>query len=303
MIRIVFFGTDELAIPVLASLLSDTSLHIVAVVTKPAAPSGRGLKLQEPPIVAHVPKEIPILQPTKLDAAFLAQLQSCAPDIAVVAVYGKIIPRGVLHTPRYGTINVHPSLLPLYRGPSPIVSAILAGDAQTGVSIMHLDEEMDHGPVYAQEIVAIDPVDTKDTLTHKLAQIAGPLLTRTIHGIVEECLQPTEQDHARATVTRKFTAADYALDFTQPAIRVLRTIHAFPGEAWFMLPSGRRCKVFAASIANDHHEISPPGSLLCEKKRCYVACTDAALCLEDVLPEGRKRMTGESFAQGYRSAQ
>lgn len=296
MIRIVFFGTDVFAIGIFKALLSAPGIEVVALVTKPATPQGRGLRLVEPPIVVHAPTGMPILQPLKLDTVFAQQLRALQPDLSLVVVYGKIIPSEILDVPRLKTWNVHPSLLPAYRGPSPIVSAILNGDAYTGTSIMLLDSEMDHGPVFAQEKLSIEPNDTSDTLRDKLAALSAPLLITTIHQAAEGAIQPKEQDHTRASYTKKFSAEDYKLDFQQSAKEVARHIRAFPGEAWFILPNGKRCKVWSATIV-EHKGTT--GEVTCDKKSCVVACADTAIALNEVLVEGKSKMSGEAFAQGY----
>ncbi len=300
MTSIIFFGTDDFAATILSQLLQESSVTIAAVVTKPDRKQGRGRRLQKPPVAAMIPDGIDLLQPEKLNLEFLNTLRAYQADLFVVVAYGKLLPKELLDIPPMKTWNIHPSLLPQYRGPSPIASAILAGDQYTGTTIMELDEEMDHGPIFTQQKIAIESKDTTNTLRQKLATVSGDLLLNTLDQVINQGLKPTEQDHGQATYTHKHGTDDYALDFTQSAKSVLRKIRTFSGEAWFMLPNGKRCKVFEARIVNNFPDNLPTGHLYCQKQGCSIICDEQAIELASVQIEGKQRIDGKSFANGMR---
>ncbi len=286
-VRVVLFGTNTLAIPSLQALLSEAFIDVVAVVTKPSSKQGRGMRLTRPPITAFVPEKTLLLQPENLDDNFINQFKSLNPDLAVVVEYGKFIPEKLLDIPKLKTWNVHPSLLPLYRGPAPVRTPLLNGDTITGISVILLDNEMDHGPIIAQEEITIEQSDTAITLKQRLAEQSAILLVGAIKGAAQNGLHFTEQNHDAATSTRKFTKDDYELDFKKNARDVINTIRAFTGDAWFTLPNGKRCKVFSARPLQHN------------KNLIKISCADMAIELTEVLVEGKNKMSGEQFFQGY----
>lgn len=214
MTRVVFFGTPKIGATVLEKLVKN-DLTPVAVVTREDKPAGRGRKTNPSPVKLIAQKyKIPILQPKKLkeNQEFFEELKNLKPDLGVVAAYGRIIPREVLDIPKHGILNVHPSLLPKYRGASPIQSAILAGEAETGVTIILLDEDLDHGPKIAQERLLIDDKDTYESLADKLAGLGAKLLLKTITGYISGKIKPKKQDHSKATATTMFKKEDGYID-------------------------------------------------------------------------------------------
>ncbi len=260
----VFFGTPRFADIVLTELLA-AGLPPVAVVCNPDRPIGRKHVITPPPVkqsITHSGKPVRIFQPEKLDAAFEQELAALRPDFFVVAAYAKIIPRSVLDIARLGTLGTHPSLLPKYRGASPIQSAILNGEKETGVSIYLMDAKMDHGPILISEALPIRDDEDYSELEEDLAHLGGKLLAKIIPDFSVGKASGTEQDDAKATFTKKFItedgfvpekdlAAAEAGDTEQAnrIVRIIRALNPEPG-AW-TLRNGKRIKLLGARIQNN----------------------------------------------------
>jgi methionyl-tRNA formyltransferase len=264
--KYVFFGTPHFAAIVLSGLL-DAGMPPAAVVCNPDRPVGRKHVITPPPVklvaIASSP-EIDIIQPETLDALFVKRLRELEPDFFVVAAYAKIIPQEVLDVPKLGTLGVHPSLLPKYRGASPIQSAILAGEMTTGVSIYMMDAKMDHGPVLAKESLIVGEHETYAELESRLPSLAGSLLARTIPPFMDGSAIPQEQDHDTATFTKKFSTQDGFVDdaelaaaergeaTTAGAQAIYRKILALNPEpgAW-TTRNGKRMKLLKAALEDN----------------------------------------------------
>ncbi|MHB0972607.1 MAG: methionyl-tRNA formyltransferase [Thermoanaerobaculia bacterium] len=231
--KTVFFGTPQFAVASLEALLRST--HDVAlVVAQPDRPAGRGMKLHKPPVIEVAEREgIPTLQPPKLrDEAFLTALRELAPDAGVVVAYGKILPDSLLSIPKHGFINVHGSLLPKYRGAAPIQRAIEAGEKESGVTIMLLDREMDHGPVLAMQSLAIGDDEHTPALAARLAVSGGALLVDVLDALERGEAKPVEQDHAAATYAAKIEKEEGAVDwnaFARTTYDKFRAFDPWPG--------------------------------------------------------------------------
>lgn len=298
--RILFFGTPEFAVPSLKQLHADGH-EIIGVVTQPDKPVGRK-QLPTPPPIKLVAQElgIPVYQPTSLKNEEAKQkLTGLKPDIVVVVAYGKIIPPWLLALPKHGCVNVHPSLLPKYRGASPIPAPIVYGDRETGVTIMLMDELLDHGPILAQEKITLDGTETGETLSKKLSELGAELLSKTLKGLERGSIHPEEQDHSAATSTEILTRDHGKIDWTKPAIEVERMIRAYtpwPG-AWTTI-DGKRLKVIAARIY-DGQNMDVCGTIWkTENGELAAATKTSGLALVTVQSEGGKVMTGEDFARG-----
>ncbi len=268
--KYVFFGTPRFA-EIILKALTDADTIPVALVCNPDRPVGRK-QIVTPPLTKQlmIDRKIStnILQPEILDDVFIQQLKDLTPDFFIVAAYAKIIPDAVLSVPRLGTLGTHPSLLPLYRGSSPIQSVILAGETITGASIYQMDARMDHGPVYIQRSLAIDPLSiTYLELEEQLAKLSAELLITFIPELMAGTLKPPAQDENRATFTKKISTQDGFIELstleaaqngdTQKAELVLRTIHALnpqPG-AWTMKDE-KRIKLLEATITNESLKLS-----------------------------------------------
>ncbi len=282
----VFFGTGALAESVLASLVRAGHMPSV-VVTKPDSKQGRHMELVAPHIKTWAEmKGIKVLQPDKLDEAFRYTLHATDYTLFIVASYGKIIPQAVLDIPSHGVLNVHPSLLPLYRGPSPIESALLDGVMTTGVSIMKLDTQMDHGPILTQSAFLINAESNAGTLEVECGQLGGELLNQVIPHYLEGTLIPQEQDHTQATICKKITK-DLGLIHLQDDIdivrRKFRALTPWPSLYFFITHGERDIRVKV-------------NSLDCVTEKESRVAKDYIL---SVTPEGKKQMDWESFRRGY----
>ncbi|MBI2887863.1 MAG: methionyl-tRNA formyltransferase, partial [Chloroflexi bacterium] len=257
-LRILFLGTPEYAVPSLERLVAD-GYDVVRVYTRPDQPAGRsGAPTASAVKRAALRHGLSVRQPRSLRAAVeLQQLRELAPDLLVVAAYGLILPQEILEIPRYKSLNVHPSLLPQHRGASPIAGALLAGDAETGVTIMLMDAGMDTGPILTQRRVAIGPADTSGSLTTRLAQVGAELLSETIPLWVGDELRPQPQDETQATYTRLLTKADGQVDWSQPAHLIARQAQAYqPWPGLYTRWQARQLKLLQVEALPD---VTSPG--------------------------------------------
>jgi methionyl-tRNA formyltransferase len=258
----VFFGTPRFAAVVLGGLIA-ADMPPTAVVCNPDRPVGRKHIVTPPPtktVALETSRNIDILQPDALDDAFIRRLAELEPDFFIVAAYARIIPARVLGIPRLGTLGIHPSLLPAYRGASPIQSVILAGETKTGSTIYVMDEKMDHGPILAQQELALDPIATDyETLEWELAALSATMLAETIPAFVGGTARAVPQDESRATFTKKFStdngfikdveieeALDGASDKAELIVRTVNALNPEPG-AW-TIRNGKRIKLLAARM-------------------------------------------------------
>lgn len=286
-IRYAFFGTGALAESVLATLVKAGFVPSL-LVTKPDAPQGRHMQLTAPYIKTWAQmKGIDVFQPETLKG-----LEETSPlhqhvfDVFIVASYGKIIPEDILNLPKQGVLNVHPSLLPKYRGPSPIGSALLNGEKTTGVTIMKLDKEMDHGPILAQNAFAVNPLSTSGTMEVACGQIGGELLVSVLPHYLEGVLLPKEQDHTQATLCKKITkdlGCITLLDSIDEVRCKYRALTPWPGLYFFIEHSGKTLRVKINDI-----------DLITEKES-----KEAKEYILSVTPEGKKLMDWGSFMRGY----
>lgn len=227
--KIIFFGTSEFAVPALKAL-NKSGFEITAVVTTPDQPAGRKKAITPPPIkIAADFLKLKILQPTKLrDNSLFEEFKSLAPDLCIVAAYGKIIPEEYLSVPKQGFLNIHPSLLPKYRGPTPIQTAILNGDTETGITILRVDKDVDHGPIFIKKHFSIELGETYQQLHDRLADEGAGLLLEVISNI--ENIIPEEQNHDQATFTKMLERADGKIDWSRPHQEIYNQIRALNPE-------------------------------------------------------------------------
>jgi len=248
--KILFFGTSEFAVIILEKMIQG-GLTPSLVVTTPDKPSGRkNIPTPSPVKVLASARNLTIAQPERIQDAY-ARLLRMAPDITVLASYGQIVPKNILDIATHGAINVHPSLLPKYRGATPVQSAILAGEKTTGVTIMRMDEEIDHGPILAQRTVPIAR-ETYQELHNKLAVIGADLLIKTIPKWIRGELKAKEQNHTLATFTRRLSKEDGHIDETQDAEYIERQIRAFyPWPGAYTFWQGKRIKILKAHLEQE----------------------------------------------------
>ena len=296
--RIIFMGSGEVGCPVVERLLAATQDELVAIVTQPDRPQGRKLQLAPCPVKAFVAGRAPVLTPEKCGAPdFIAQLAALQPDLIVVAAYGQFLPRALLELPPRGVINVHPSLLPKYRGAAPIQWAVARGETETGVSIIYLIEKMDAGDIIQQERWPIAPDITAADLTHQLSALGAELLMRAVENIRAGNVRRVPQDNALATRAPILRKTDGRLDWSQPAAELHNRIRGFfpwPG-CYFEWPraSEKRVKVLKAAPAGGTGE---SGTILsADAHGMIVACGGGALRLIELQPEGKKAMTAAAF--------
>lgn len=302
MTRTVFLGTPAFAVPSLeaADRLCDRgALQLVAVVTQPDRPGDRG-RLSVPAVKARaLAFGVPVLQPARLDAAALREITSFRPELLVWAAYGNRIPQALLAAVNGRAVNVHASLLPRWRGAAPVAHAILAGDRETGVTLMEGTASLDEGPILAQERTPIDAAESAGDLTSRLAALGADLLERELPRYVGGELRGTPQDGSRATLAPKLTSRDGALDFARPAEELTRRVHAFTPEpgAWTTF-HGERVVVAGASVSSGTPK--EHGTLEIHDGRPEVAAGAGWLRLELVRPAGKRTMRGEDWARGLR---
>jgi len=299
--RLVFMGTPPFAVPSLAALARDYG--VAAVVTQPDRPARRGRKLT-PSAVKKAALELglPVLQPASLrEEEAVAELTRLAPRVMVVAAYGQILRPQVLAIPPSGVINVHPSLLPKYRGASPIAGALLAGEQQTGVTIMLMDEGMDTGPILSQITVDIDPQDTTGSLGERLAGLGAELLTDVLPAWLEGRIEAQAQDDAQATYTKPISKGDGVIDWSLPAVDIWHRVRAYnprPGARtrW----KGDQLKVMRARPLPDWKGEAKAAGVVQLDSGVAVATGEGALLLEEIQLAGKRAILAEDFVRGQR---
>jgi len=303
--RIVFMGAPQFSVPILERLLLGEH-ELVAVYTQPDRPAGRGraLALSAVKKVA-LERGLKVLQPASFkEAAAIEFLARLRPDVILVAAFGRILPGEVLAIPPFGCINLHPSLLPRHRGPSPVQGAILAGDDWTGVTIMLMDEGVDSGPVLSQRRVAIEPQDTTESLTKKLALVAAQLLEETLPLWLSRSLTPRPQGEEGATYTKLFSKEEGEIDWHLGAVEIWRRVRAFhPWPGCYTGWQGKILKIVEATPIVGGRDLEPgrvialaPG----QGAALGVETGEGVLGLLRIQLEGRRAMTVEEFLRGQR---
>ncbi|MBQ6261902.1 MAG: methionyl-tRNA formyltransferase [Clostridia bacterium] len=301
--RILFMGTPDFARVILESLYGSGE-EIIGVVTQPDKPKGRGYKLTPSEVKVFAAEHgIPVFQPqTMKDGAFAETLSELDPDMIVVAAYGKILPPYILDYPKYGCINAHASILPKYRGASPIQRAIMNGERETGVTAMYMDAGLDTGDIILCEKVSITDEDDFESVHDKLAEAGSAAILETVRltkcgGIVR-----TKQNDAESTYAAKIEKEDRMIDFSASAEEVfnkIRGLNPFP-RAFTWLPDGKILQITKARAAqfSAGKEAEPGTVISCGAEGFTVVCSDGAIIVTEVIPEGRGRMSGADFVRG-----
>jgi methionyl-tRNA formyltransferase len=296
--RVVFMGSPDFALPTLRALAAN--YDVIGVVTQPDRPAGRGKQLTPPPVkILALELGLPVIQPARLrQPEAMEQLRAWAPDVIVVAAFGQILRQDVLELPPHGCINVHASLLPSWRGASPIQAAILAGDAETGVSIMKMDKGLDTGPILSQHAIPIAPDVTAATLSGKLSVLGAELLDETLPRYLSGELKPIPQPDAGVTSAPILKKSDGELDTTLSAETLERKVRAFnPWPGAFLAWKGQPLKVHRATVADGKAQ---PGSHQIINGMPAISTSDGLLVLNEVQPAGKKSMSGAEFLRGTR---
>ena len=305
--HVVFFGSPSFALPSLESL-RDAGHTLGLVVSQPGKPVGRRGEVTDPPVAARAKSlGIQVFQPSTLkDDAAVARLSAAGADVFVVVAYGKILAQRVLDLPRLGCVNVHGSLLPRWRGASPVQASVLAGDAVTGVSIMKMEAGMDTGPVFTMRETRIGEEESAEELGARLALMGADALVETLNFLEGEW-GPVPQDESRATTCPKITREDARVDWTRPAVELARRSRAFtPWPGLFTIRKNTRVKlsrlspVASAPWLRDGAEGSSPGTILEAGTRLVVACGEGAVSIGTLQAEGRRALPVAEFIRGER---
>ncbi|MGH2533993.1 MAG: methionyl-tRNA formyltransferase [Thermomicrobiales bacterium] len=299
-LRTVFFGTPDFAVPTLRRLADDDRFTVDLVVTQPDRPTGRGQRVTETPVKrTALQRGLPIYQPTSLRTAEAREsLVETRADIFIVTAYGLIFGRATLALPRLGCLNLHASLLPKYRGASPVSAAILAGERETGVSLMLMDPGLDTGPIIDCSKLLVREDDSTGSLTQRLATLAADLAIDAIPAFADGTLQPIPQPETGASLTRPLTKADGWVDWADSAEvldRHIRAMAPWP-KAWTTIGT-QTLQIHSARVVGAE-STAKPGQVLLSKKEIVVACGDGALVLDSIQPAGGKAMSGGAFLSG-----
>ncbi len=301
MTRVIFMGTPDFAVPALQALIDQSDYEMMMVVTQPDRAKGRGKKVTAPPVkrtaLAH---DVKVMQPESLqDTEVVAELRDAAPDLIVVAAYGQILPTEVLNLSKRGCINVHASLLPRHRGADPISAAILANDAETGVTVMLMAEGLDTGDILAQARCPITEEDTKLTLTEKLAELGAKLLLDTLPRWLAREIKPQSQDDSLATYAGQVQKSDGLIDWERSAVEIARQGRAYtPWPGLYTYWMGKRLKIIAArALPGVRGEVGIVQKL---SEGIAVGTGGGVLLLEEVQLAGKRAMRATDFVNGQR---
>lgn len=293
--RLIFMGTPDFALPALGALAKSPH-QVVAIYSQPPRPAGRGMAKKNSPVqLCGEQLGVPVFSPNNFkDPKEVETFQNFKADFAVVAAYGLLLPEIILNAPRYGCINIHASLLPRWRGASPIQAAILAGDAASGISIMQVEKGLDTGPVFTQKSLRLTSTETAGSLHDKLSTLAAEMIVPALEEITAGRLVATPQEDEKATYAPKISKQDGRVDWQRSAVEIERMVRAFmpfPG-AWFLL-NGKRIRILEGSVAEGQ---GVPGKVL--DTSLTIACGTGAYRIERLQKEGKKPMGAEEFLRG-----
>jgi methionyl-tRNA formyltransferase len=300
--RLIFMGTPEFALPPLKALI-DSDYEILAVVTQPDRPKGRGRRLAAPPIKElALTHNIEVLQPEKAsDKSFCAQIQNMEPDLIIVVAFGQILKREFLRIPKWGAINIHASLLPKYRGAAPIQRAILNNEPRTGLTVMHMDEGMDTGPILYQTEVLILKDETAGQLHDRLALLAGEVIVMSLADMAGNPVTEIPQDDSLATYAPKIQKTDTLVDWASPASEIsclIRALDPSPGAHTFL--DGKKVKLFASTVVEEEGTNDVPGRILrCKKDKIHVESGQGIVGIGEIQYPGKKRLPVFDFLRGF----
>jgi methionyl-tRNA formyltransferase len=301
-VRTLFFGSGTVALPALSLLLESDLVDIASVVTAPPRPAGRKGRLTSTPVAElAAAKGVPQRTPRSLrDESVQAELRAAAPELIVLADYGRLVPPAVLDLPPRGALNIHPSLLPRHRGAAPVAGTILAGDPVAGVTVMRMDEGLDTGPIVAQRTVPLEGTEVAPELEARLAGLGAELLLEVLPAWLAGSVTVTPQPTEGATLTRLLRREDGRLDPTRPAAELERQVRAYqPWPGSFLEHDGGRLKVWAASVLAQDVAVEP-GALILTEGTLGLGTVDGVLRLDEVQPAGKRRMLGSEYRRGKR---
>ena len=301
--KAVFMGTPDFSVKILEGMCAVTSVDFV--ITQPDRERGRGHKLQSPPVAEYAKSNnIPFYQPASVKSEeFISFLRDAAPDIIVTAAYGQIVPKEILDIPTYGCVNIHGSLLPKYRGASPVQQALINGDKVTGITLMKMDEKMDSGDVILMHPVEIEDNDNAETLMNKLADTGAVMIKDYLTALMMgKEISSYPQDHSLATYCKKIDKDSCKIDWSMPGEDIVNRIRAFsPAPCAFTFIKGTRCKVFGASCVKiEDNAAYTPGEIIKAHQDDLIVCSGdtTAVKIETIQPEGKRALKASEFMPG-----
>ena len=306
--RVVFIGTGDIGVPTLRALLDSRAHELVAVVTQPDKPVGRDQRIRPPPIKAALTgSAVPVFQPARIRSEeAVANLRALAPEVIVVMAYGQILPSSVLEIPRRACLNLHASLLPRHRGAAPIQAALVAGESETGITVIYMDEGLDTGDILLQKALPILPNEIGGSLHDRLAALAPTALLEALDQLERGTAPRIAQDASQATYAPKLTRDQGRIDWTEPAQLIERKIRAYdpwPGAFTRLRdPAGatRNLKIFSATVVSE--VAAEPGTVLTpNESQLLIATGRGGLRLEEMQLEGKRRMRAAEFLRGFSS--
>ena len=297
-------GTPEFAVPSLKALLAKNE-NVVCVVTQPDRPRGRGRKVLPPPVKELAEAAaIPVLQPERIKGSdFVSTLKKYGPDIIALTAYGNILPPDIINLPSLGTINVHGSLLPKYRGAAPIQWALINGETETGITIMQMDEGIDTGDILLQEKILIEPTDTTGTLSIKLAELGGEALGKALDLLRQDKLRPIRQDGSQASSAPLLKKEDGLVDWTRSAEQISCLIRGLdPWPSAYTALAGKRLRLFSPQAVENsscRKAFAEPGTVcLADRNGLLVTTGDGCLRIKEIQAEGARRMNVDAYISG-----
>ncbi len=299
MMKIIFFGSDSFGLPSLEALIKSKE-NLVAVITAPDRPKGRGLRLEQVPVKEKAASyNLPIIQTKDTrEPHFKETLSSLNPDLGVLIAFGSILNREIINLPKMGIINLHPSLLPKYRGPAPIPWAIIKGEKGTGNSIIKIDEGIDSGSIILQERIEIKAEDTAGSLSERMAREGANLLLRAISLLKEKRVKLKVQDEQEATFAPKLKKSDGLINWRGEAVKIHNLVRALsPWPSAYTFLEGKRLKIWETEIRENQGK---PGEILKpQKDQLLIACGKGSLLIKSLQLEGKKRMAVSEFLRGH----
>jgi methionyl-tRNA formyltransferase len=295
--KVVFMGTPDFSVPVLERLIA--AHEVIGVVTQPDRPAGRSRQVQMSPVKqVALAANIPVFQPEKIRRPeAIETLKQWTPDVYIVAAFGQILPQTVLDIPPHGSVNVHASLLPRWRGAAPIQAVIRAGDAETGITIMKMDAGLDTGPMLSQRAIPLAPDETGATLHDKLAQLGGDLLIETLPGYLRGAIQPQAQDDALATLAPRIDKEEGRINWSQSAAQIERTVRAFtPWPGTFTTWNEQTLKILSGRVVSGN---AAPGKVTQTNGILAIGTGDGLYAPDRLQLQGRNAVTSAEFLRGY----
>lgn len=300
--RIIFMGTPDFSVPTLEALVASEH-EVIAVVTQPDKPKGRGKEIHMSPVKeCALRHNIPVYQPVRArDEAFVEEMRALNPDAMVVIAFGQILPKSLLDLPKYGCVNIHASLLPKYRGAAPIQWAVINGDEETGITTMMMDVEMDTGDMLEKTVEKLNPGETGGSLFDRLSLLGGDLILSTLSKLEKGEITPQHQDHAKATYVKKISKSMGDIDWTMDAVSIERLVRGLnPWPSAFTRWNGRMLKIWEAKVLPDPEEKAPCGSVIStDNEGLKIQTGNGVLCVTSLQLEGKKRMDIAAFLRGY----